>query len=262
MSRVPARHGFTSLPVRPVWLFRVFAMSALMRVPAYSLAAGVGLFLATQSLACAFGDGSMVEAGWWSATVLLTILGLVLGSLAGLAAASGQALQAAEADVRDWLARITEDEGDRLFPTIDVGQLQGSYEAALASMYSSTIGRLPLPGFVCRKIQMQFRHALLDQFLTECEQRGVTAVRFADVRRFVMLKALPAVTQPLHTQVRIWTLLLIAPLLAGAGVSILIALLADHVDPPLLVAFGLGTIGLVVLCLRLPRASRHASPQS
>lgn len=259
MDQVPALEIVKSLPVRPLWLLRVFALTALKRVPVYAFAAGAALFLAAQVLTWAFSDGAMATAGGWSATILLTSVGTVLGGLAGLAAASGAMLQIAEADVRDWLAQVPEGKADRLFPTMEREQLQTDYEQAIELMCTSTIGRVPLPSFIRRRVQERFRQALLEDFLADCEQRGVPAVSFADLRSFLLSKALPVVTQPVHTQIRIWMLTLIGVLAGVAGLSVLIGLLANHVDPRLLVTV-LGTAGVVVLGLGLPRASRRASP--
>jgi hypothetical protein len=239
---------------------RVFAGSALRRVPLYALAAGGVLFLVAQLLARALGDSVIATVGSWSLSAALTSFGLVFGGLVGLAGTAERVLDVAEDDLRDWLRRLPVGDGERLFPSIELEQFRRGYEDSIKSIYGTTLGRLPLPGFAHRKVQSQFRHALVDEFLTQCEARGSTTIGFNEVRQFLLLKGLPIVTRPAHAQFKIWTLLLCGVLGVCVSVPLLIGLLANRVDPRGVILGTFGFAGVMVLATGLPRASRCSSP--
>ena len=249
-----------SLPVRPLWLLRVFAVSALARVPASAFAGGAALFVAARLLGWAFEEGAIGTIGAWSFTLALTGLGVALGSLLGLATTGEHVLRAAESDIRNWLETLPPGHGDSLFPSVDLQELRSGYEKASENLYRSTVGRIPLPGFARRSVESRFRHVLLDNFLADCAERGLTRVGFVELRDFMLRKALPMVTRPAHAQFRIWTLLLLAVLGAGVAVPVVIGALGGDVELRVLIPGMFGGVGLLVLAIGLPRASTHASP--
>lgn len=252
--------ALTSLPVRPLWLLRVFAISVLKRVPAYALAGGAAMFLAARFLGWSFGDGALAAIGAWSFTFVLAALGIALGSLLGLATTGEDVLRAAESDIRNWLMHLPSGAGEELFPPVDLQELRNVYEKGIEQLYRTTVGRIPLPGVARRAVQSQFREALLDEFLADCGQRGVTRVGFPEVRDFMLRKALPIVTRPAHAQFRIWTVLFLALLGVGVAVPALIGLLRHQVELHVLITGVFGLLGVMVLAIGLPRASSHVSP--
>ena len=232
----------------------------MKRVPAYALTGGAALFLAARLLGWSFGDGTLAAVGAWSFTFVLTALGIALGSLLGLATTGEDVLRAAESDIRDWLMKLPAGQGDSLFPHVSVQELRSTYEKASEELYRTTVGRIPMPGFARRAVQAKLRDALLDDFLAECTQRGVTRVGFAEVRDFMLRKALPIVTRPAHAQFRIWRLLFLALLGTGVAVPVAIGLLGSRIELRALITGMFGIVGVIVLVAGMPRAWAHASP--
>jgi hypothetical protein len=226
-GNVQSLNRFATLPFRPIRLIRIFAKEALLRVPLYCLAGGTALFYAAQAMAPELGASMLGAVGTWSFTLALTSMGVVLGACAGLAAAAAGVLRSAENEVRDWLMQISAVEGDRLFPSIDLERLRSGHDAIVDSIYMKTVGRMPLPAFVGRRVQRRFRQALVDDFLTECEQRGAARVGFAEVRDFLLQQALTVATRPVHAPLRICAALFLALLAASVFVPFLVATLAD-----------------------------------
>ena len=200
-------------------------MTALTRVPACALSGGVALFVGARLLERSLGDSALGAIGAWSLTLIVTVSGVVLGSVLGLAMTGQKVLQTIEADIRGWLTSLPIGEGDRLVPRVHVQELRSRYDHVTEAMYRSTVGRIPLPGRLARAVHGRFRQVLVEEFLGDCAQRGVTSVGFPEARDFVLRKGLPIVTRPAHAQVRVWTVATLALLGVGVAVPALIALL-------------------------------------
>lgn len=81
-------------------------------------------------------------------------------------------------------------------------------------MYAATLGRVRLPGFLERFVRSRFRQAFVEDFIADCERRGVSTVGLTELRHWLSFRGLPLVTAPIHAQLRTWRTLL----LLGLGV--------------------------------------------
>ena len=261
MSDAEPSNRLQSLPVKPLRLLKVFAVQALCRVPLYGMTVGGILFLAALGLPGALGGNGIAGIGWWPLTVAFTALGAVLGGLAGLISAVENTLRAAEEDARTWLSRLPDIDGRRLIPTVELDQLEGGYEDAIASLCGTMLGRLPLPAIVRRGIESKFRHAVVDDFLESCRARGATAVGFAELRDFALEKALPLATRPAHAQLRVAVMFLLGIAGVCAAAPLVVALVAGAANPRLAVIATAAAVGILVLFLGWRRADTFPFPR-
>ncbi len=258
--RTKVTDALRSMPVRPFRLLRTFVLSALVRVPAFGLVAGLVLFASWRILGRGLGENVIVAIGSWSMALVFFVAGAVLGAVVGLATSAERTLGVAEADLRAWLDRVDRTEGDRLFPAVETGRLREGYDRTVDALFEQSIGRIPMPRFARRLARDRFRRALLEDFLTDCEQRGVTSVGFTEVRDFMVKSALPVVTRPAHMQIRTWTVLAAGLLGACLVAPVAIGLLARSGDPRAILVAICGTAAVLMLGIGLPRAGRHTRP--
>jgi hypothetical protein len=216
----------SSIRFRAVRAVRTFLLLALVRIPLDGLATGLTLYLTARLAGSALQDAGVTTIGTTTLTAFLTAVGVVIGCLAGFAVACQGALRAVEEDVREWLMQLPSDDNERRYPRVEVRRLRSGYEETMRSICEPAIGRIPCPGFVRRAIQAQFRPALLEEFLEECEQRGATTVGFAEVRDALLLKALPLLTRPAHMQLTIGNRLLAGLLVGSVALPLIVAMVA------------------------------------
>jgi hypothetical protein len=214
------------IPVQAARLIRALITLILVRVPLNALATGLTLYLTARFAGRALGDTGMAQAGSTTLTVLLTTMGVAIGCMAGLLAAFQGVLRLVEEELQNWLLQLSSEDGERVFPEIELARLRSGYEDVTRSMYDGTIGRLPVPGLIRRKLFDQLSQTILAEFLADCEQRGATSVGFTELRDGLLLRAVPLVTRPAHTQLRAAHLLLAAVLLGCVTVPLLAAILA------------------------------------
>lgn len=214
------------IPAQTISWIRSLIALLLVRVPLNTIATALTLYLTSRCALAALGDTHPSHLGTTSLTITLTSVGAVIGCMAGFISALQATLLRIEDDLRDWLVKLSSDDAQRLFPQIEVSRLQSGYEDLSQSVYSSTIGRLPLPALLQRSLYDRISRTMVADFLDECHERGTTSVGFAEVRDGLLLRAVPLVTRPVHTQFRVAHCLLATLLLACVGIPLLVAYFA------------------------------------
>lgn len=202
-----------SSTLRPWFLVKRFLVSALFHLPLYGLLA-MGVLVAAASAFPASGGnrGTWSVVAGWSLTGLYAMAGLIVGGLIGALAAAARTFSAIESGIRDRLQQWLPRQDSSSFPSLPLQQVRERYEQVMDQMYASTLGRVPLPGFLERFLRACFRQAIVDDFLTDCERRGVTAIGFPELRQWLVTKGLPLVTAPVHGQLRMCRLVLLGGL--------------------------------------------------
>jgi hypothetical protein len=212
--------------LRPWPLVKTFLVSALFRLPLYGLLA-MGLLVAAASAFPASGDnqGTWCVVAGWSLRGLYALAGLSAGGLIGVLAAAARTISAVESGIRDRLQQWEPTEEGSSFPSLPLQQVRERYDQVTDQMFAGTLGRLPLPHFLERFVRARFRQAIIEDFLGDCERRGVTTIGFPELRQWLVTKGVPLVTAPTRGQLRTWRFLLLAglSLLAAAPLILHIA---------------------------------------
>jgi hypothetical protein len=199
--------------LRPSFLVKTFLVSALFHIPLYGLLAmGVLVPAASAFPASGGNQGTWSVVAGWSMTGLYALAGLIGGGLIGALAAAARTFSAVESGIRDRLQQWQPTQCGSSFPSFPLQQVRERYEQVMDQMYAGTLGRVPLPRFLERFVRARFHQAIIDDFLTDCQRRGVTAIGFPELRQGLVTKGLPLVTAPIHGQLRLWRLLLVGGL--------------------------------------------------
>jgi hypothetical protein len=192
-------------------LVRTFLVSALLFIPASGLL-GMGVLVLAGSAFPSLGanEGTWWGVAGWSLRGLYAGVGLIGGGVVGAVAASARTFSAFEASVRDLLQRWQPPSNSSSFPSLPLQQVRERYEQVIEQVYTATLGRVRLPGFLERFVRSRFRQAFVEDFLSDVERRGVSTVGLPELRHWLSVRGLPLVTAPVHAQIRIWRLVLVA----------------------------------------------------
>ncbi|HSD49849.1 MAG TPA: hypothetical protein VLG48_00465 [Candidatus Methylomirabilis sp.] len=202
-----------SSTLRPWFLVKTFLVSALFHIPLSALL-GMGVLVAAAS---AFPSPEGNQGTWsvvagWSLTGLYALAGLIGGGLVGTLAAAARTFSAIESGIRDRLQQWQPAQDSSTFPSLPLQQVRERYEQVMDQMYAGTLGRMRLPGFLERFVRSRLRQAIIEDFLADCQRRGMTTVGFPELRQWLVTKGLPLVTAPVHTQLGMGRLVLLGGL--------------------------------------------------
>jgi hypothetical protein len=247
------------MPVRPVRLLGAF-LRASVRIPLYGLIGTAAFQLSARALTGTFGEGMLAGVGTWSTNTLLGLMGFAGGALIGLAAATEATLKVAEAELSTWFQRLPGNDGERIFPTVPLERLRGVYDHVVDQMFESTLGRLPMPRVARRFVRSRFRHAVVDEFLDQCQAEGRTEIGFLELRDYLVATGLHYATQPAHAHIGLWKALLLGGMTLLFALPLAIAALASHASGGTVILGSFGVAAAALLLLALPRASRHPHP--
>ena len=217
---------------------------------------GLGLLLAALLPA----EGLWAQLGKWSLLLVYGVAGLVGGLVLGLNAEADRGVARFIEHVRGLLGRITPEEAERLVPRVAPAEARSRYERALDGVVEQSVGGVRLPSPLRRLLRHRLRRAAVENFLAECEARGLATVGFAELRDYLVTRGLPLVAAPAVAQLRTARLLVL-----GAG-GLLIAIGALAALPstwPLLLGrlpALLAVVGVAVVGLGWMEASRYESP--
>lgn len=178
------------------------AVGDLLRTIGWFVAvhAGVGclaLALAAWYYARTLDDGPWALLGGWTLGAVYALVGFWGGAAVGLLASVITLVASFERACRAWLERMAEAPDDPSFPSFSRDDLSSRTRELADWIVRRAIGRIPIPGLIMRLISSQVCKVLFDEFLTDCEQRGVTVIRFATVRAWLLARGLALATAPL-----------------------------------------------------------------
>jgi hypothetical protein len=207
------------------------AVRGLFRATAWSIAihAGVGclaLVLAAWVYARNLGDGPWAMLGGWTLGAVYALAGFAGGAAAGLVAAVIALITAFERECRAWLERNAGTQDDPSFPPFSMQDLPARTRDLADRIVASTLGRIPLPDLIVRLVSAQVCKVLFDDFLTDCERRGLTVIRFGDVRAWLLSRGLALSTAPLLAKLFLVQWLIIGALVALGAAAGFMALAA------------------------------------
>jgi len=248
-------------PIRPFRLVLALVRRAAWAVPLGLSGGAVLLYVASRMIVDSFGEGAFAAVGSWSVTTVLTLAGALLGAALALVRTADHVLDTAQVDLTGWFERLPRDDGARLFPSTELETLRKGYDGTLDAMFDATLGRLPMPRFVRRLARSRFRQAMVDDFLEQCEGKGVAVVGFSEVRDYVARRAIPVVARPAHVWIGLWTAVLAGALTLFTVLLGSIGLLAGTVSAGTVVVGTCGLAGILVLALGIGRADRHPRPR-
>ncbi len=216
------------VPVR-VWGFR--AARELFRATAWSIALHAGIGCLTLALAAWFyvrtlGDGPWALLGGWTLGTVYALVGFWAGAAAGLLASVITLVAAFERECRTWLERKAGAQDDSSFPPFSRDDLSSRTREFADRIVALTVGRIPLPNLVVRLISSRVCKVLFDEFLTDCERRGVTVIRFAEVRAWLLSRGLALATAPLLTKLFLIRWIILGSLTVLAAGAVILAFIA------------------------------------
>ena len=207
------------------------AAQELFRATAWFIAihAGIGLLalvLAAWVYARTLGDGPWALLGGWTLAGVYALVGLAGGAAAGLVAAVIALIATFERECRAWLERQAGTQDDPSFAPFTRDDLPSRTRELADRIVARTVGRIPLPNLIVRLLSSQVCKVLFDDFLTDCERRGLTVIRFGDVRAWLLARGLALSIAPLLARLYIVRWLIIGALAMLAAAAVLLAVIA------------------------------------
>ena len=203
----------------------------LFRVTGWFIAihAGLGflaLVLAVWVYARTLGDGPWALLGGWTLAAVYALIGSAGGAAAGLAASAIALITGFERECRAWLERQAGTQDDPSFAPFSRDDLSLRTRELADRIVARTVGRIPLPNLIVRLLSSQVCKVLFDDFLTDCERRGMTVIRFGDVRAWLLARGLALATAPLLAKLHIVRWLIIGALAVLVLAAVVLALAA------------------------------------
>lgn len=191
--------------------------------------AGIGLLalvLAAWAYTRTLGDGPWALLGGWTLGAVYALVGFAGGAAAGLLAAVIALIATFERECRAWLERQAGAQEDPSFAPFTRDELSSRTREIADRIVARTVGRIPLPNLILRLLSSQVCKVLFDDFLTDCERRGVTVIRFAEVRAWLLARGLALATAPLLAKLFLVRWLIIGALTMLAAAVLLLAFVA------------------------------------
>ena len=172
------------------------------------------------------GDGPWALLGGWTLAGVYALVGLAGGAAAGLVAAVIALIATFERECRAWLERQAGTQDDPSFAPFTRDDLSSRTRELADRIVARTVGRIPLPNLIVRLLSSQVCKVLFDDFLTDCERRGLTVIRFGDVRAWLLARGLALSIAPLLARLYIVRWLIIGTLATLAAAAVLLAFVA------------------------------------
>jgi len=182
---------------------RTFVVGALVLVPMHVVALTGLLFATATLLTRAMPESLLGSLGTWSLNLVVVVVGLLSGIVAGLASAARRATDRLESTIRDAVLGMDTAAGERRIPALPLDEARRRYEAILDRIVALMFERLQVPQFVHRLARRGLRQAPIDDFLADCEARGLSQVGFAEVRNWSIATGIPIALAPIRRQASI-----------------------------------------------------------
>jgi hypothetical protein len=259
LERVGAEAG---VEVRPaIWHpIRTVVIGAFVLVPAHVFVVASALVLAAGVAGDRLPEGVLAAIGAWSLRFVLGAYGVAAGVVAGLAGAAKRLLDGFEDLLRHRiLAMAAKDEG-RLFPAVATSEARAKYEAVLDRMIDEMLGRVRVPRFVRRLLRRGLEQSMVEEFLADCERRGVASIGATEVRNWAIANWLPRALAPIRGQITIWRIISLGPPALIVSLLALLSLIGTSVPPLQVVAAVCGVVGVAILVAGHVGAQTHPHP--
>jgi hypothetical protein len=226
---------------------RTVVGGAFVLVPAHVFVVTSGLVLAAGVAGDRLPDGVLTTIGTGSLTFVLGVFGVIAGTVAGLAGSAKRLVDGFEDLLRQRVLAMVARDGARLFPAVATPDVRERYEAVLDRMVDEMLGRLRVPRSVRRLIRRGLEQSLVDEFVTDCERRGVATIGVTEVRNWVIATGLPRALAPIRGQIAVWRIVALGPPALIVTLLVLVSLIGSAA-PPSLVAFGVcGVAGIAIV---------------
>ncbi|WP_455378934.1 hypothetical protein [Petrachloros mirabilis] len=207
------------LPIR-------FVKSAAIAIPLQALLMATFLTGITAIILHGQADGRWwASVTRWSLTTTSLLLGLVGGGLLGLISSAKKTVQLVENQLRMWFQQLPPMPREADQAPRSLQEIRQQYESTMGKAADSTIGRIPIPGFLDRLIRSALRKTVVDDFINSLEEQGVSHANSQEFRNWVLTKGLALGLQPAYDQFAFWRYviitLLVVFLVGSAGIAFL-----------------------------------------
>jgi hypothetical protein len=189
----------------------LFIKSALISTLTYSGAAVMIVAALAFSLPHGRSDGgSWQSITQWSLTGIGLLAGLTGGVIMGGLSSLKKMLRKIEDDLRSYFHRAPPGsaEEESAHPSLNEGRAH--YTMLLDQALAKTIGFLPLPGFLDRLIRTNMQDAIVSDFISSLEQRGLSSIGPQEFRNWLLTNGLSLGLQPVYDQLSFWQSVMIA----------------------------------------------------
>ncbi len=182
-------------------LARTFLRSVLLLIPLHAGLGLIALVFAASVYTHSLSDrGTWALLGGWSLTAVFAMAGLIGGALAGTLAAATRTLIAFQRALHEWLERLPVGLSESGLAKVSLEQLRTRYAATLEQWVTTTVGRFRLPGLLDRLLRSQLRQAILEDFITDCERRGLATAGAQEFRGWLLARGIELATLPVREQ--------------------------------------------------------------
>lgn len=239
---------------------RTMIGGAFVVVPAHIFVVTAALVLTAGAAADRLPDGLLVtEIGARSLQFVLGVFGVVAGLVAGLAGAAKRLVDGFEEMLQARLKSMAADDA-RLFPSVPTPEARARYDAVLDHTVDEMLGRVRVPGVIRRLIRRGLEASLIEDFLADCERRGIATIGAAEVRNWTIASGLPHALAPVRGQIRVWRVISLGPPVLLTLLLLLVSLIGTTVPPVLILRSVCAVLGAGVLVAGYVGARTHRRP--
>ncbi len=182
-----------------------FIKSALFSILIYAGAAAMSIAAIAISLPHGGSGGSLWQSvAHWSLSGIGLLAALAGGGIMGVLSSVKKTVRTIEEDLRSFFQRLPPGSGDEgsAHPTLTDGRAR--YTMLLDETLTKTIGRLPLPGFLDRLIRTKLQDAIVGDFISSLEQRGLSSVGPQEFRNWLLANGVSLGFEPVYDQLAFW----------------------------------------------------------
>jgi hypothetical protein len=239
---------------------RTVLTGAFVLVPAHVFVVTSALVLAAGVAGDRMPEGVLAAIGTWSLRFVLGVFGVAAGVVAGLAGAAKRLLDGFEDLLRQRMLSLAAKDDGRLFPAVATSDARARYEAVLDRMIDEMLGRVRVPRFVRRLLRRGLERSMVEEFLADCERRGVAAIGATEVRNWAIANGLPRALAPIRGQITIWRIVSLGPPALIVSLLLLLSLIGTSAAPVHVVGAACGVLGFAVLAAGHAGARAQAHP--
>lgn len=197
----------------PIKLHRLpfmFIKSALFSILTYAGAAAISIAAIAASLPHGVSEGSLWQSvTQWSLTGIGLVAGLMGGGIMGALSSVKKMIRKIEDELRSFFQRLPPGSGEEESAHSSLNDGRARYTMLLDQALTKTIGRLPLPGFLDRLIRTKMQGAIVGDFISSLEQRGLTSFGPQDFRNWLLTSGLSLSLQPVYQKLAFWQYVII-----------------------------------------------------
>jgi hypothetical protein len=239
---------------------RTLIAGAFVLVPAHIFVVAGALVLASGTAADRLPDGMLItDIGARSLQFILGVFGVLAGLVAGLAGAAKRVVDVIEQRLQARVQALAAD-GERLFPSVATAEARVRYDEALDRMVEGMLGRVRVPRAIRRLIRKGLEQSLVEDFLADCERRGMATIGATETRNWAIATGLPHALAPVRGQIRVWRVIALGPPVLLVVVLLLVSLIGTAGAPAMILRSVCGVLGAGVLAAGFVGARRHRRP--